>query len=108
MVDTRSGPPLGAGADRTLPVTGLCLVPATARAVAVNLTVTQPTAAGFVTVFPAGATLPTTSSINYKVGQTRANNGIFGLGTSGALVAYCGQVSGTTTHFILDVYGYFE
>lgn len=107
VVDTRSGSPLGAGADRTLPVAGACLVPSTARAVAVNLTVTQPTAAGFVTVFPAGATLPTTSSINYRVGQTRANNGIFGLGTGGALVAHCGQVSGTT-HFILDVFGYFE
>jgi hypothetical protein len=107
VVDTRTGSPLGAGTDRTLTVAGLCLVPSTAKAVAVNLTVTQPTTAGHVTVFPAGGTLPTTSSINYSVGQTKANNGIFGLGTAGALVAHCGQVSGTT-HFILDVYGYFE
>jgi hypothetical protein len=107
VVDTRSGSPLSAGADRTVPVTGLCLVPSTATAVAVNLTVTQPTNPGSVTLFPAGTTLPATSSINYRVGQTRANNGVFGLGTAGALVAHCGQAAGTT-HFILDVYGYFE
>ena len=107
VVDTRSGPPLSAGADRTLPVTGVCLVPATATAVAGNLTVTQPTAAGFLTLFPAGTTLPTTSTINYSVGRTRANNGIFGLGFGGALVVHSGQASGTT-HLLLDVYGYFE
>ena len=107
VVDTRSGSPLGAGTDRMLTIAGVCLVPSTAKAVAVNLTVTEPTTAGFVTLFPAGATLPATSSINYSVGQTRANNGVFGLGTGGALVAHCGQVSGTA-HVILDVYGYFE
>jgi hypothetical protein len=107
VADTRSGLPLGAGTERTLPVAGSCHIPSTARAVAVNLTVTQPTAPGFVTLFSAGGSLPSTSSINYRVGQTRANNGVFGLGTGGALIARCGQASGTT-HFILDVYGYFE
>jgi hypothetical protein len=106
VVDTRSSSPLSAGADRTLPVAGLCLVPPTAKAVAVNLVVTEPTTTGFITLFAAGAAVPTASSINYAAGQTRANNGIFSLGTAGALAARCGP-SGTT-HLIVDVSGYFE
>jgi len=106
VVDTRSGSPLSAGADRTLPIAGLCLVPSTAKAVAVNLVVTQPTNTGFVSLFPAGASAPTASSINFGAGQTRANNGIFSLGTAGALAARCGPAG--TTHLIVDVSGYFE
>jgi hypothetical protein len=106
VVDTRSSTPLSAGTDRTLPVAGLCLVPSTAKAVAVNLVVTQPTGTGFCTLFPAGASAPTATSINYAAGQTRANNGIFSLGTAGALAARCGPTG--TTHLILDVSGYFQ
>ena len=107
VLDTRSGPPVAANTERTVNVTGQCGIPATARAVAVNLTVNQPTEAGFLRLYPAGVTPPTTSVVNYVTGQTRANSGIFGLGTGGALVAFVGQAGGTT-HMLLDVYGYFE
>jgi len=107
VVDTRSGAPLVAGAERTFTVAGICGIPSTAKAVAVNLAVVQATDPGHLKLFPAGQSAPATSAINYSAGMTRANNGIFGLGAGGALTAKCGQVTGTT-HFVLDVFGYFE
>jgi hypothetical protein len=86
---------------------GRCGIPAEADAIAVNVTVTQPTALGHVTIYPLGISLPTTSTINYGAGQTRANNGIVQVGTSGSIAVTCGQLSGTT-HFIIDVVGFFH
>ncbi len=108
VVDTRlGGGPVVAGTDRTFTmVGGPCAVPATAKALSVNLTVTQPTAPGNVRLFPAGGAIPTASTINYAVGETRANNALVGLSALGELTARC-QPSGST-HVILDVNGYFE
>jgi hypothetical protein len=58
-------------------------------------------------VYPAGSAVPATSTINYRAGQTRANNAIVPLGLSGDINVVSGQPSGTV-HFILDVNGYFE
>jgi len=98
---------LVAGTDRVLLVRGRCGIPATARALSANIAVTQPTAAGNLRLYPAGAPLTTVSSINYSAGQTRANNAIIPLSEAGELAVWCAQVSGTA-HFILDVNGYFE
>ncbi len=113
LVDTRNasgtfgGPALVAGATRAFPLFDQCSIPATARAVSVNLTVTSPTAAGDLRLYPAGTPLPTISSINYVLGLTRANNAVVGLNGIGELAVYCAQASGSV-HFILDVNGYFE
>ena len=85
---------------------GACGVPGTARAVAYNVAVTQPTAAGNLRLFPAGSAIPAASSINYAASATRGNNGIALLGT-GYLDVSCHQVSGTA-HVVIDVNGYFE
>jgi hypothetical protein len=89
------------------PLFDQCGIPATARAVSVNLAVTQPPVPGNVRLYPAGSPLPTVSSINYGAGQTRANNAIVTLNGLGELAVYCAQSTGTV-HFILDVNGYFE
>jgi hypothetical protein len=113
LIDTRDaqgpygGPPLAAGADRTFTVAGECGVSPTAQAVAVNIAVTSPSAAGNLRLYPADAALPTTSSLNYSPGQTRSNNAIVPLSDVGALKVRCAQASGTA-HLILDVTGYFE
>jgi Right handed beta helix region len=113
LIDTRGasgpygGPALNANADRSFVTGGQCGVPPTAKAVAVNLTVTQPQALGDLRVYPGGGTLPNTSTMNYRAGQTRANNAIENLGTQSDLVVRCVQGNGTV-HFILDVTGYFE
>jgi hypothetical protein len=86
---------------------GSCGIPAEADAIAVNVTVAQPTAAGYVTIYPLGVALPTTSTINYREGQTRANNAIVQVGANGSIAVTCGQGFGTT-QFIIDVVGYFR
>ena len=112
FLDTRQaaqgGPlPFAGGSATVIPVVGLCGVPATATAVALNVTVTAPTAQGHLRLYPDGTTLPQVSAINYVSGQTRANNAVAPLGASGALVVFVGQASGSV-HVILDVNGYFE
>jgi uncharacterized repeat protein (TIGR01451 family) len=113
VVDTRGGAPVGGPAlqgqeTRVLTVAGLCGISSTAKAVSINLTVTQSTSAGNVRLFPAGGAVPNISSINYGAGQTRANNAIVVLNASGAMSAFAGQPAGTTVHVIIDVNGYFE
>jgi hypothetical protein len=107
VLDTRTTQPLTSGADRLITVAGNCTVPATAKAVSLNIAVTEPTAAGFVKLFPAGASAPVAAAINYSAAQTRTNNGIYALGTGGGIVARSGPLAGTT-HLILDVTGYFQ
>jgi hypothetical protein len=109
VLDTRnagSGPALGAGQERTVSFSGACGVPSTARAVSLNVTVTQPTTPGNLVVFPSG-TAPTTSTLNYVAGQTRGNNAIVALG-SGTSVNVRANQAGGSVHFILDVNGYFQ
>lgn len=112
LVDTR-GPvgPLGAPALqpstlRRFQLAGICGVPASAQALSVNVTVTQPTAPGFLRLYSTGLFfVPDTSIIDFGTGQTRANNAVLG--------AYYGSVevqnvSLGTVHLILDVNGYFQ
>ena len=106
-VGTYGGPALVAGADRVFPLFNRCGIPATARAVSVNLAATAATTAGNLRLYPAGAPLPNASSINYVPGLTRANNAVVGLNGLGELAVRCAQASGSV-HFILDVNGYFE
>jgi len=113
VLDTRNpngplgGPALGANTTRAFTVVNQCGVPATARSVSVNATITAPSAAGSLSLYPAGIPLPNASTINYRPGQTRANNAILTLGSVGDFNVYCGQASGTV-HFILDVSGYLQ
>ena len=112
-VDTRSaslgGPqPLAAGSLTRFTLAGApCAVPATARAVSLNVTVTGPTSAGYLRLFPAGGPEPLASTLNYTAGLTRANNAIVGLGGARELSVRVGQAAGTV-HVIVDVNGYFE
>lgn len=112
VVDTRDpagpfgGPALAAGFTREFIIPGRCNIPIGARAVFGNVTITGPTAPGHLSIFPAGTPLPLVSTINFQPGQTRANNGIFVLGSNGGLYVFDGQPVGTV-HFILDVAGYF-
>ncbi|MGH9367862.1 MAG: hypothetical protein ACRD3M_09340, partial [Thermoanaerobaculia bacterium] len=112
LVDTRNaslgGPALSGGTTRTFSAAGSCAIPGTAKALVVNVTVTQPTAAGDLRLFPAGSPLPLASVIAYRAGQTRAGNAVVGLSAAGAFSVRCDQAIGTTTQFVLDVAGYFQ
>jgi len=111
VVDTRDsglgGPlPLRAGETTTFALAGRCGLPANARSVTANVTVTGATAAGHLRVFPGGDDLPSTSFVNYAFGQTRANSGVIPVGAAGDLAVYVGQPTGTV-HVVVDVMGYF-
>jgi hypothetical protein len=114
LVDTRNpvgpvgGPALVAGTQRSFTLAGACGVPAGAQAVAVNVTVVQPTAGpGFLSLYPGGTTLPVSSTVNYKAGQTRGNNVILTVGSAGDILVWCGQGSGTVD-MVIDINGYFK
>jgi hypothetical protein len=113
LIDTRNapgpygGPTLNAGQQRQITVSGQCGIPASARALVMNVTVVHPTTAGFLTLFPGGTAHPQTSTLNYVGGQVRANNAVVMLGTGGTLAVYEGQASGGAD-FVIDVNGYFE
>jgi hypothetical protein len=113
LLDTRNstgsygGPALAANTDRTVVAGGQCGVPTTARALSINVTVTQPTAAGDLRLYAGGTTRPMASAINYRVGQTRANNAFVQLGAAADLAVRCDQSSGNV-QVIIDVNGYFQ
>ncbi len=114
LVDTRdapgpfSGPALTSGAGRTFVLAGRCGIPSTAAVLAANVTVTEPTAPGFLTIYPADAVRPLASNVNYSAGQTRANNAQLKLAPGGDVVVYCEQSGGGTAHVFIDVTGYYQ
>ena len=91
-----------AGGTIHLPVVGQ-VVPPNARSVVLNVTATDPDEAGYLTVYPGGATRPDTSNVNYLKGQTIPNAVIVGLGPTGSNDVF----SFATSHVIVDVVGYF-
>ena len=105
LADTRqSGARLGpAGSPLTVPVAGQAGVAANAQAAMLNVTVTEPYAAGFVTVWPCGQTRPNASSLNFTAGQTVAGAVLAGLTTSSTVCV----ASSTTAHLVIDVTAWF-
>jgi len=88
-------------------VTGNGGVPSIAgiEALALTVTATQSTAAGFVTAWPTGTARPNTSSLNLdRPDQTIANQVIVLAGTGGRVSLY----TEAGTHLIVDVAGYYE
>lgn len=108
VLDTRSGVGasaglVSAGGTVALRVTGRGGVPATeVGAVVLNVTVTAPQAAGYVTVFPGGGSRPTASNVNYAKGQTVAGLVVAKVGSGGEVSLF---TSGSA-HLIADVAGY--
>jgi hypothetical protein len=98
---------LAGGSETNVMFWNRCNIPPLASTVSINVTVTQPTAPGFLTVYPSGIARPLVSVINYSAAKTRANNAVVGLGPTGLLRIFSGQATGTV-HVIIDVNGYFE
>lgn len=94
------------GVPRTWQITGREGIPSTATAITGNLTVVDQTKAGFVSLGPVAVTNPTTSTINFPVGDVRANGVTVKLSPTGTLSATY-LPAGGTTHLLLDVTGYF-
>ena len=108
VLDTRSTVALGPGESRAVQVGGTggaAGVPASGvSAVIVNLTVTRPTVSSYLTVYPGGQSLPSTSSLNFLAGETRANRAIVPVGPDGTITIY--NRAGTS-HVVVDVNGWY-
>ncbi|HEX3526035.1 MAG TPA: C25 family cysteine peptidase [Thermoanaerobaculia bacterium] len=113
VIDTRlplgpmGSPSLSAGQVRYFTLPGVCKVPQTARAVAVNVTIVNPTGTGYLTIHPADQPAALTSVLNFTPGMVRANNAILYLGETGTFaVTFVGSPG--TVDFVVDLVGFFE
>ena len=110
IVDTRIGlggpaSPVGASASRSLQVTGLGGVPSGGvSAVVLNVTAVDPTAGGWLTVWPTGTARPVASNLNFAPAQTVPNLVVVKVGAGGMVDVF--NVAGTT-HLVIDVAGWY-
>lgn len=74
-------------------------------AVALNVTVTGPTAGGFITGWDTGSTQPTAMDLNFATGSTLASLSILKVGANGK-VSFANN-SGGQTQLVVDVVGWF-
>lgn len=106
ILDTRdAGQPLGTDAQIDVQVVGQGGLPANATAVVLNLTVTEPDASSFLTLWPAGELRPQASNINFVAGRTIANLVTVKLSADGRISIY--NFNGNT-HVVVDVNGYYH
>ena len=105
VADTRTSTALAGGATLNVQVSGAASgVPAGAVAAVLNVTAVNPTAAGFLTVFPEGTTMPVVSNLNFAAGTIVPNLVTVGLSTSGMVSIYLNTGS---TNVVVDVEGYY-
>jgi len=105
LLDTRNGTgapsaPVAPGGTVKLTING-CTAPATA--VALNVTVTQPTSNGFITVYPDGGAVPAASNVNYAKGETVPNLVTVKVGTDNEVDLH--NTSSGTVEIIADAEG---
>jgi hypothetical protein len=116
LLDTRAasgpfgGPAVPPQGQRVVAAAGQCGIPPTAKALSVNVTVVNTAAAGHLVFFPGNATPGGASALNFGPGQTRANNAVLmlassGTGTLGLLAA---TASSAAVQVLIDVNGYFQ
>jgi autotransporter-associated beta strand protein len=98
--------PVMPGSPINVKVTGLAGVPSSGvSAVVVNVTAVDASGPGYLTVFPAGATMPSTSNVNYGTGQTVANLVEVGVGSNGEIAIASG---GSAANVLVDISGYYS
>lgn len=115
ILDTRTG--LGTTADTAakvpangtikLKVTGVNGLPLSGiDSVALNVTVTNPAAGGYVSAYPDGIAKPTVSNLNFAAGETIPNTVIVKVGAGGYIDLT--NASGAPADLIADVQGFYS
>ncbi|WP_406203321.1 right-handed parallel beta-helix repeat-containing protein [Kitasatospora sp. NBC_01560] len=98
--------PVPAGGTVDLQVAGVAGVPASGvTAATMNVTVTEPTQAGFLTVYPHGDALPDASNLNWTAGRTIPN--LVTVPVKDGKVSFHNS-SGGTVEVIADLAGYYS
>ena len=82
-----------------------CAVPVDASAVAMNVTIANPNAASYLTVFPAGVTVPLASSLNWTGGQAPTPNALTSDIGDGGQVSFYNKFG--SVDVLADIVGYF-
>jgi hypothetical protein len=104
ILDTRTAAPVGPGGTLNVQISGNGGVPTTGvSAVVINVTVTDTTSAGYLTIYPAGAPPPLASNLNWVAGNTKPNLVEVALGVNGQVTVYNGA---GFADVIFDVAGY--
>jgi hypothetical protein len=105
ILDSRNTGKFADKETRVLPIFGKGGVPTTGvSAVVLNVTATEATNAGFVTVWPGGGSVPAISNINVVQGQTVPNLVTVQVGSTGSISIF----SDGGTHVLVDVMGYYS
>ncbi|MFL5725375.1 MAG: hypothetical protein ACJ77F_03480 [Chloroflexota bacterium] len=111
VLDTRTATGLSgvfsANVPRSFQVANTPGIPANAVAVTGNVTVVNQTAAGYVSITPNPVVSPQSSTINFPLGDVRANNVTTPLNGTGKLAAVYKASAGKSTHIVVDITGYF-
>lgn len=116
LIDTRPATavggrtsPVGPGETATFGshgVNGNCELPVSAKALSANITVANPSAVSFLTVFPAGSGAPLVASLNWTAGASPTPNAVtIPLSTDGRFSLFNNAGS---VNVIVDVNGYFQ
>ncbi len=110
VVDSRTAlgfkGPLKTGGTASFAVSGQVSVHPIAVAVVGNLTVTGQTSKGWLSAAPGPANA--TSTLNFPVGDNRANGFVCVLGPGGSLAVTFGGSRGSTTQVVVDILGYYR
>ena len=93
-----------AAGTTTVKVAGTTRIPSDARSVIANLTAVNASAEGFVTAYRCGETVPVTSNLNFRAGQTIANLATVTPDTNGNICLF----SNVAVDLLLDVSGSFD
>jgi hypothetical protein len=109
ILDSRTAPggAFRANVAQPISVAGVGPIPSTATAISANLTVTDVTHDGYVSVTTDPTNSPATSNLNIAAGDTRANGLTLPLGAAGKIAAVFKASSGSAD-LILDVTGYYS
>jgi hypothetical protein len=106
LVDTRNGigsaGRVGAGRQVLIQVVDGVTVPAGASAAVLSVAAVNPSAPGFITVYPCSDTVPDTSTLNFVAGQTVANTTIAALSGAGQLCVW----TNSETDILVDLTGW--
>ena len=109
VLDTRSGhaPRRPAGSITEVVVGAPTGNSAPVTSVVLNVTVTDPDAAGFVTVFPCGTPMPLASNLNFAAGDTVANAVVAAVGVGPGVDSAVCLYTSAPAHLVADLGGWF-
>ncbi|MEP7203855.1 MAG: hypothetical protein ABI894_14665 [Ilumatobacteraceae bacterium] len=104
LADTRLSTKVLAGEPVEWAVVADDGAPVGTSAVSLNIAVTEPEGAGFLTVYACETAMPLASNLNFAAGQTISNHVTVTLGASGKICVFASR----NTNVVIDVEGIYQ